>query len=834
MKKKSIENLLKKVLKFVKNFSGKNPSLLKEQFQKDLKELKDIIHDDDKLFRINRILSNNLSVSAILVGADLLLIIGFNYICNAIAKIPNVASGTDSISSVLRLSNILIPFRLIIGYRTWRAAYLFYFLLIAVLDFFLVYQIRTSYSEKNFNLGQKGTSKWATLEEIQKQYVEIDELETEYDGLPGFPISHYGDKFYIDTNMTNNLIIGITRSGKDETLVFPSLDIYSRAKIKPSLIIADLKGENYKSNQKAQTLQKRGYDVFFMNLVEASKSMGYDPLALIVEQWEKENHSFAEEQVIALGYQLFDPESATGTERYFVEEAEQLFEALCLAILEDCLRADKEMNELRRKAYDIKTKAFKKLSDEEKDSVRKQHEAYLLDELLDTDVEFYPDDIPFKETHENRKKLNMYSVIFTYTKLVAEKILDKKGNPTELTKLDLFFYNRPDGDRAKMRFSSIAPLPAKTKGSIYSTMKNKLQVYSIESAAKMTAESSCDISKIGFGEKPIAVFLGIPEGDKSKQILAVTFIKQVYSALSLQCWECGACDRPVKMVLNEFGNMPKIDNMTNMITVCAGKKITLDLYIQSFSQLEGVYGQDAKTIMSNCGNKVYICTDDDETNDRFSKLVGNETIISAQRNGTKHSLIKTFMETPEQKPLIFPEDMKNLFQGESIVIRSMKKKDKDGEDVYMNPIFNSDKSGKRFKHRFMYLRDYFPDYQGIPMSEVNTESREHIKLKNRVWDVEKSFEFMKRDAARLNKPLCISDLEDVEQENLIAAIKNVIEKDRLNDFTDLREMQLSYAYNLIDFENDNEKLDPYIRKSLLSLLNHYLEREESSNAKGIA
>ena len=93
---------------------------------------------------------------------------------------------------------------------------------------------------------------------------------------------------------------------------------------------------------------------------------------------------------------------------------------------------------------------------------------------------------------------------------------------------------------------------------------------------------------------------------------------------------------------------------------------------------------------------------------------------------------------------------------------------------------------------------------------------------------------MKRDAARLNKPLCISDLEDVEQENLIAAIKNVIDKDRLNDFTDLREMQLSYAYNLIDFENDNEKLDPYIRKSLLSLLNHYLEREESSNAKGIA
>ena len=821
-------------MKFVKNFSGKNLSLLKEQFQKDLKELKDIIHDDDKLFRINRILSNNLSVSAILVGADLLLIIGFNYICNAIAKIPNVASGADSISSVLRLSNILIPFRLIIGYRTWRAAYLFYFLLIAVLNFFLVYQIRTSYSEKNFNLGQKGTSKWATLEEIQKQYVEIDELETEYDGLPGFPISHYGDKFYIDTNMTNNLIIGITRSGKDETLVFPSIDIYSRAKIKPSLLIADIKGENYKSNQKAQTLQKRGYDVFFLNLVEALKSMGYDPLALIIEQWENGNYTFAEDQVVAFAYQMFDPESATGTERYFIEEAEHLTEGLILAFLEDCLRADREVNELRRKAYDIKTKAFKKLSDEEKDSVRKQHKAYLMDELLDTDVEFYPDDIPFEETHENRKKINMYSIIFTYNELVQESILNKNGEPTGITKLDLFFKNRPAGDRAKMKFSSIAPLPTKTKGSIYSTMITKLALYTLESVAKMTVENSCDISKIGFGEKPIAVFMGIPETDKSKQGLALTFIQQVYSALSLQCWDHGSCKRPVKVILNEFGNLPKIENMASIITVCAGKNITFDLYIQALDQLEKTYGQDMKTIMSNCGNKVYICTDDDTTNEKFSKLIGNETIISAQRNGTKHSLIKTFMETPEQKPLIFPEDMKNLFQGESIVIRSMKKKDKDGEDVYMNPIFNSKESGKYFKHRYMYLQDYFPDYKNISMKEVNTESREHIKLKNRVWDVEKSFEFMKRDAARLNKPLCISDLEDVEQENLIAAIKNVIDKDRLNDFTDLREMQLSYAYNLIDFENDNEKLDPYIRKSLLSLLNHYLEREESSNAKGIA
>ena len=801
-------------------------SRMVERIKEDAKELNEIMHDDNKKFRLNSILSNNISVAVILTVTDILLFLCFNYVCNIISKIPSMANGTASISSYFGLENIKFPSNLIFNYSTWRGIYIVFFIVMVILDGFLVYGIHHSLSEKHINKKQKGDSRWATLEEIQAQYKEIDEVETEYDGMPGFPISRYGDKLYIDTNMTNNLIIGITRSGKGETHVFPSIDTYSRAKIKPSMIINDMKAELYKSNQKAQTLQKRGYDVYFLNLQNPLESMGYNPLEIIIEAWEKGDYTFAEDLTQTFVWQIFDPESATGTEKFFAETGAFLTAALILAHVEDCLRMDNEVNELRLKNYRKKTEAFKKLDDDEKECVRKQHEEYLKDELLDTNVAWYPDDIPFTRTHEYRDMINMYSIINTYFELASVKIVNEKGIPTGLTRLDLYFTNRPQGNRAKTKYMSTAVAGSKTKASVYSTMNTKLTIYTLETVAKMTAESSLNILDIGFGDKPIAVFLGIPDADASKYQIATTFIKQVYAILAAQCWDDGTCKRPVKFILDEVGNMPKIDGMESLITVCAGRNITFDLYIQALAQLDSVYNQGAKTICSNCGNKIYIRSDNEDTRKAFSEMVGNYTDVNIQRNGTETGLKKTFMETPEERPLITPVQLERLMQGEDVVVRTMKVKDNNGEDVKMFPIFNSEESGKRMKFRYEYLEKDFPTPKNISLADVNTESRKGIKLKNRVWDYEKSFEFIEKDRIQSTRQLRIKDLEEIEIQKLVEALENVMSEDALRQFTDIEEMTLEYACNIIESENDAEKINPYKRQSLLSLLNHYLEREE--------
>ena len=59
------------------------------------------------------------------------------------------------------------------------------------------------------------------------------------EGGGGVPIAWNKEKnvIYIDDSPVNNLIIGTTRSGKGETFVVPTIDIYSRATKKPSMII---------------------------------------------------------------------------------------------------------------------------------------------------------------------------------------------------------------------------------------------------------------------------------------------------------------------------------------------------------------------------------------------------------------------------------------------------------------------------------------------------------------------------------------------------------------------------------------------------------------------
>lgn len=804
-------------------------SCVKEQLSKDWEDLKKIIHNDDKekINRLNRFLSNNITMTVIVTVIDILLLICFNYVSNVIGKIPQMSKGTESISSYLGIENIVIPFSLIFNYSTWRFVYLVFLMFLTILDIVFCYKIKTSWSEKSINKNQKGKERWATLEEIQQQYKEIDELETEYDGMPGFLISRYENKLYIDTNMTNNLIIGITRSGKDEMLVFPSIDIYSRAEIKPSMIIADVKAESYKSSQKKRILQQRGYDVHFMNLQYPEYSMGYNPLEVMIQAWEEENYTFAEDLTQTFVWQIFDPESATGNEKYFCETGANLTAGLILGHIEDCLRMDNEINQQRWQAYQKKTEEFKKLDDDEKECVRKQHAEYLKDELLDPNVRWYPDDVPFEKTHEYRNMINMYSIMNTYFELASQKLSNPKtGAPTGETKLDLYFKNRPSGNRAKMKYMSTAIAGSKTKSNVYSTMNTKLTIYTMETVAMMTAESSINILDIGFGDKPIAIFLGIPDADKSKHQIATTFIRQVYTILAMQCWDGGKCKRPVKLILNEFGNLPKIEGMNNLITVCAGRNITFDLYVQDYAQIDSIYNQDAKTIRSNCGNKVYIRSDDEDTRKAFSELVGNETGTNTQRTGGKLSLLKNFMETPEEKPLIRPTELKELLEGETIVVRTMKTKDNNGNDVRMYPIFNSKESGRRLKLRYRYLSEYLPDAEKISLFEENEESRKHIKLKNRVWDYEQSFKFIEKDLAMSTRQLRIKDLEEREVVKLTEALRKVMDKETLEKFTDIEEISLAEAYNIIDFENDAEKINSYQRKSILSLLNHYLEREE--------
>lgn len=702
------------------------------------KEVIEPATDPRKLFRLNRFISSRYTVIIFLILLDILLFGAINYIVNVLSHAFDWFVTQEKIS--YGIINIF-PNLATIG--PLKGVYSLLFLCMIALDIVVLYQIHTSYSEKNFNVDQKGDSRWETLEEIQEEFLAIPEREKEYEGFPGTLMSRQDGIAYIERYPTNNLYIGITRSGKGEEHVFPNLDILTRASVKSSLIIGDPKLELYKSSKK--TLEERGYKVYLFNLDDPLHSMGYNPLTIIKETYCSGDYADAEMLANSLSFSIFRPDECSGDEKYFAGAAAGLLAAMVLALIEDCIEEDKNTNRKRYELYKEKRAAYDRLPED----MRNAERIHYLQRSQDTSadlisasyIDTIPPEIPFSELKVAENQINMFSIINIFSELAVINI-DQNN-----TALDLYFTTRPPMDRAKLKYLSTKVAGDRTKGSIYSTMSEKLLIFTYENIAKMTCDSSFNLRDLGFGEQPIALFFNTPDYDKSNHFLASVLIRQLYFVLAKAATRemSGKCLRPVKFLLDEFGNLPAIENMQGIITVCLGRNISFDLYVQDYMQLENLYDKTAAIIQSNCANTFYIMAGDTDTAERFSKMLGNKTVVDIQRSGHRLEFGKTFTETTIEQPLMNPAQLLRLQPGECVIHRRTKKMNSSGEPGELNPIFNSKHRntvapGTYMKRRYEYLLNTFPNPDTISLESINTESREYINLSERVFNFEKKFQ----------------------------------------------------------------------------------------------
>lgn len=772
--------------------------------------------------RLNRFLSNKYILTITIIGLDILFFLLFNYVVNSLAKVFS-GSLENGFENVFSFRNIFFDMFLFIEWSFVKLVYLFFVITMIVLDFLLIYQVKTYLSVDNFNVNQKGESRFTTVKEIKEQYKEIPDRDFRYSGAGGTIISRIGDKLYIDTSPTNNLIFGITRSGKGEFFVFPSIDVYSRAEIQPSMIIADPKLELYRSSKK--TLEERGYEVHLLNLIDPLASMGYNPLSLIIDYYKEGKFDEAELMADSFAYSVFNPGKAnnSGNDKFFDQTAGGVFAALILSHVEDCLQEDEILNDKRLKEFNKKRANYDMEIFENEDrkdeldrsfySLKEKLQKSGEDYISHPDVKYIPEGEAFYYLDKYEKCINVYSILNTLIELSQYSIEN-----TDDSALDEFFRQRPPLDAGKMRYASALVAGDRTKGSILANTTQGLKVFTSRAIAKMTAESTLDLRKIGFGEKPIAIFMGIPDYDRSKHFLPVTFIRQVYYYLAETCSKTtGKCKRPVKFIIDEFGNMPAIDDMGNMITVCLGRNISFDLYIQGYSQLSEVYGEAGETIEANCGNKIYILSNGYDTAEKFSNLLGKESIVTLQRSGEKLALKKTFTEQIEEKPLLDPNRLLKLKQGECVVIRSMKRKDNEGNDITPHPIFNSTETGTQFKYRYQYLQETFPDPDSIDLDSVITESRRGINVLERIWDYEISFERYEEKAN--NETVPVKKLKDCSDYIYNAVMNNLHEElgENLERYGIPSDGDISIS-KLMDFINKNRSINNFRKSTLLGLL----------------
>ena len=138
---------------------------------------------------------------------------------------------------------------------------------------------------------------------------------------------------------------------------------------------------------------------------------------------------------------------------------------------------------------------------------------------------------PFRNRDDNEKTINLYSMVINFGQMVTTPV-DKNGNRTLL---DVYFESRPATDRARLKYLGVQVAPGKTKSGVFSEMLREIDIFTLNNVAKMTAESTLDFTEIGFGEKPIAVFLSTPSYDASLYKLPTIFIRQMYYVLGKRC-----------------------------------------------------------------------------------------------------------------------------------------------------------------------------------------------------------------------------------------------------------------------------------------------------------
>lgn len=199
--------------------------------------------------------------------------------------------------------------------------------------------------------------------------------------------------------------------------------------------------------------------------------------------------------------------------------------------------------------------------------------------------------------------------------------------------------------------------PNDTKSSILSVFTDKIKNFaSRPELSEMLSYSDFNMEDIG--KEKTAVFLIVHDEKTTYHSLATIFIKQLYEVLIDVAHKNpkGELKYRTNFILDEFANMPELKDVTSMVTAARSRKIRFTFIIQNFAQLDETYGdKKAETIRSNCGNTIYLLTNELSALEEISKLCGEV------KSKEKEKTVST--------PLVTVTDLQKMKRNEIIVIR---------------------------------------------------------------------------------------------------------------------------------------------------------------------
>ncbi len=504
-------------------------------------------------------------------------------------------------------------------------------------------------------------SRWMTEKERDSiftpcRYSELSEMKK--DGVPIRALAE-GDRDMrvVFNSPCHSLIIGSTGSGKTTTFINPMIQLLGASGAGSSMLITDPKGELFSLH--SQFLAERGYDVKVLDLRDVYHSYRWNPLEPLWDAYrlyaEAETRAFErtddpQKSGLAVTGSLADYGDA------WFEFNGKAYPTLEKMVVDLKIFRSRTFDEMYEDMNDL-VSVLVPVQNQNDPMWEKGARAIVMGVLLAMLED--SDDPALGMTKE---RFNLYNMT---------KILQQSDD--EYLPLRNYFAGRDPLSKAVASARQVIDAPEKTRSSYMSVLLEKLSIFNDTGICALTSMSDFQTSDLA--DHPTALFLKIPDEKDTRHGLAAIFMTNVYKSLIkvASTYEDLSLPRNVYYILDEFGNMPKIEKFDKMITVGRSRRIWFNMVVQSYSQLNNVYGDTvADIVKGNCGIKMFIGSNDMGTCKEFSELCGNITIVTQGSSSAGKRQDTSYSQSLQTRPLIYPSELQKLNNksttGNSIVV----------------------------------------------------------------------------------------------------------------------------------------------------------------------
>ena len=448
--------------------------------------------------------------------------------------------------------------------------------------------------------------------------------------------------FTFSDRETHVAVIAATRVGKTTSYVIPMLHVFALYKQKRSLFITDPKGELYRII--SPFLEEHEYRIRLLNYRDYRHSEYWNFFSDIFHKYQSIDNLEDEVSVV---------DTPHGKRNCYRGQ-----------IYEDQKDLDLELELNKMDILDEVGVLIDKLASQVitvesfKDPYWEQAAGELFKAFLWGMLE---------DTHPTSNRPRVTEETFNFNTLIT--LVEATSGYYDQSE-NAYFRSRPYTSYARQYAQRTILGNAKnTAQCIISILGVKLAPYKNTSIRHLTSFNTLDLSELVDPEHPVAVFIVYQDEVKDQYQVISTYIQKAYEYLITYATnrKDGKLEVPFYFVLDEFGNVPRIPDFDTTISACGGRNIFFILILQSYAQLDNVYGGlVSKIIQDNLNMHVFLGSNNMPTVEQFRNECGSVVRFSPVNflNGDTDRIQQYTMETVYTFPI---SQLRSLKRGECVI-----------------------------------------------------------------------------------------------------------------------------------------------------------------------